>query len=212
MKKQLPVHDLDLWVRSRKEREKLCRALLRRGAVLLQDFHPYCLKFRLEGQLIEVTYHNVKNATLRDVLHTFDIAVSAIGCRFQGNSVAEAAISDECWEAVRRREVRVLESYFCFLDVTKAPSLLRTLHRMGQKAGELGYKVHESHEHRLWEAYWHDYSEDERRAAMDLYFDTMVAYKGQQDTRLVHRATVGYLPAVRSQADHAPMKLLPRHA
>jgi hypothetical protein len=213
LKKGLRVHDLDLWVRNRKEREQLCRALLDRGAVMLHDFHPYCLKFRLEGQLIEITYHNVKDGTLADVLNTFDISLSAIGARFEMGKVVEAAVNDECWHAICRNEISVLDSYFAFVGVTKAPSLLRTLHRMGQKAAELKMAVHAGHEHRLWEIYWHDYTEEERRVAMDLYFDTMVAYKGQHDPRLVHRATIGYVPVSPANGDKLPMKqLVTQHA
>lgn len=212
LKKGRPMHDLDLWVRNRKEREKLCKALLERGAVLLHDFHPYCLKLRLDGQLIEITYHNVKDGALADVLNTFDISLSAIGARFVQGRVVEALVSDECWRAVRGREVSVLDSYFCFIELTRAPSLLRTLHRMGQKAAELDFAVNAGHEHRLWETYWHEFTDEERRVAMDLYFDTMVAYKGQHDPRLVHRATIGYAPVLPSQGDKLPLKLSPRTA
>ena len=212
LKKGLRVHDLDLWVRSRREREKLCRTLLERGAVLLHDFHPYCLKFRLDGQLIEITYHNVKDGTLTDVLNTFDISLSAIGARFDRGRIVETSVHEECWRAVNQREVSLLDSSFVFLAMTKAPSLLRTLHRLGQKAAELDFAVNADHEHRLWETYWHDYTEDERRTAMDLYFDTMVAYKGQHDPRLVHRATIGYVPVAPDKGDALPIKLVPQHA
>lgn len=212
VKKGTRMHDLDLWVRNRREREQLCRALLDRGAVLLQDFHPYCLKFRLEGQLIEITYHNVKDGSLSDILNTFDLSLSAIGARFENGKVVEAAVHEECWRALRRDEISVLDSYFVFIGMMKAPSLLRTLHRMGQKAAELGVSVNEEHEHRLWEIYWHDYSEEERRVAMDLYFDTMVAYKGQHDPRLVHRATIGYAPVMPAQRDKVPVELIRQHA
>jgi hypothetical protein len=212
LKKGLHVQDLDLWVRNQMEREKLCNSLLERGAVLLHDFHPYCLKFRLEGQIIEITYHNVKDGTLEDVVSTFDISLSALGVRCENNQVTEAHIDDECWQAIRKGEVSVLESYFCFIDMMKAPSLLRTLHRMGQMAAELGMSVNAEHEHRLWEIYWHDYSEEERRTAMDLYFDTIVAHKGQHDPRLVHRATIGYAPATAPVGGKVPIKLVTQHA
>jgi hypothetical protein len=207
------MHDLDLWVRDRKDREKLCAALLARGAALLKDFHPFCLKFRLDGQLIEITYHNVKDGSLGDVLNTFDLAASAVGVRFANDRVAEAVVHDECWQALRSGEVRVMEPYLIYLALTKSPSLIRTLHRMGQKAVELGMEVNVDHEHRLWGLFWHHYTEDERREAMDLYFDTMVAYKGQHDPRLVHRATVGGMPVARTRsASPAPLHLTPQHA
>jgi hypothetical protein len=205
LRKGLAMHDLDLWVRDGKQRAKLCQALLERGAVLLQDFHPYCMKFRLEGLVLEVTYHNVKDGNLADVLSTFDVALCAMGVRFVAGHLQEAQVTEECWQSIRAREVRLLDSYFCFIGLQKPACLLRSLHRMGQKAAELGYQVNSDQEHRLWDIYWHDYTEDQRRQAMDLYFDTMVAYKGQHDERIVHRASLGYVPIPKSQGDAAPL-------
>lgn len=212
LKKGLHVHDLDLWVRNQMEREKMCAALLDRGAVLLQDFKPFCLKFRLEGQIIEVSYHNVEDASLSDVLHTFDLAISGMGARFNNGKVVETIIHDECWLSIKHRELAVMGSYRCLLMLAKTPCLLRTLHRMGQKAAELGYKVAIKDEHRLWDIYWRDYSEEERRDAMNMYFDTMVAYKGQHNDHLVHRATVGYTSITRIKPRQESLHLIPKVA
>ncbi len=210
LKKGLPISDLDLWVRNRKEREKLCAALVARGAHLIRDFHPFCIKFRLDGQLVEITYHNVKDGALSDVVSTFDLALCGMGARYVNGKVVEVFVSDECWHAIRHRSVTVQESYFGFLLIQRAPSLIRTLHRMGQQAAELGFRVDLNHEHLLWGLYWGEFTEEERRAAMDLYFETMVSYKGQHDVHLVRRATTGYAPVVRSQTDKRPMRLVPR--
>ncbi len=160
----------------------------------MRDFHPFCLKLRLNGRIIEITYHNVNDGTLADVVNTFDIAVCGMGARYKDGSVAEIQVSEECRESIRKRSIQVLPAYLCFLDATHAPSLIRTLHRMGQQATELGYEVDVTHEHLLWEMFWKDYTEEERQTAMDLYFETMVHYKGHCDDRLVRRATVGYAP------------------
>jgi hypothetical protein len=207
LKRGSAVHDLDLWVRNRKEREKLCKALLDRGAHLLHDFHPYCIKFRLEGQIIEITYHNVKDGGIGDVLNTFDLGICGIGARYASGNLAEVHVSDACWQSLETRQVSVLDSYFCLLHLQKTPSVLRTLHRMGQHAAELDFQVDEDCEHRLWDLYWHEFTEEERRASMDLYFDTMVTYKGQHDERLVSRAAGVYVPVIRSQVDNMPMRL-----
>lgn len=209
----LAINDLDLWVRNRKEREKLVRFLLQRGASLVRDFHPFCLKLRLDGRIIEITYHNIKDGTLADVVNTFDIAVCALGARYENRRVVEVHLGEECRESVRRKSVRVLMSYLCFLEATHAPSLIRTLHRMGQQAAELGYEVDVEHEHLLWEMFWKEYTEEERRVAMDLYFETMVHYKGHCDDRLVRRASVGYMPLSPDEAeDSAVGHLSARHA
>lgn len=210
LRKGLAMHDLDLWVRDHKQRARLAQALLDRGAVLLQDFHPFCLKFRLEGQVIEITYHNVKDGGLSDVLHTFDIALCAVGARFSDGRLCEVHMTDECWQSIRSKEVRLQDAYFCFIALQKPGCLLRSLHRMGQKAAELGFQVNSEHEHRLWDLYWHEYSEEERRMAMDLYFDTMAAYKGQHDERIVRRAHVShvFVPEERGSAASPPLRRL----
>ncbi len=207
-----PVNDLDLWVRNKKERQKLCAALIERGATLLHDFHPYCIKFRLDGRLIEITYHNVKDGTMADVVSTFDLGVSSLGVRYEKGKIVETFVSEECWHTIQHKEVTVLESYMCLLILQKTPSLLRTLHRMGQQAAELGYTVHAEGEHRLWDMYWNDYTEEERRAAMDVYFDTMVAYKGQHCERLIHRATMGAALPVKQTVTGRSIRLRPKAA
>ena len=208
LKRGAGMNDLDLWVRDRKEREKLTRFLLARGAVLARDFHPYCLKLRLDGRLIEITYHNVRDSALADVLNTFDLAICGVGARYEKGRVAEVHVSDECWQAVRSRTVQVLPSYLCALQALKTPSLIRTLHRMGQQAAELDFQVDVAQEHLLWEIFSNDYSEEERRAAMDLYFETMVSYKGICDENLVRRATGGYVPSFPGIPDGNPLPLL----
>ena len=214
LKPGLPVQDYDLWVRNRKGREKLCAALEKSGAHLIRDFHPFCIKFRHDGQLVEITYHNVNNGTLHDVVNTFDLSICGIGARYLNGEVVDVHVSDECWHAIRTRSVTVLDSYFIFLLLQKAPSLVRTLHRMGHQAAELGYRVDLDHEHRLWELYWSDFTEEERRAAVDLYFDTMVDYKGQHDERLMRRAMVGFAPAIPDlkTKDRKNVELVPRLA
>jgi hypothetical protein len=72
---------------------------------------------------------------------------------------------------------------------------------MGEQAAELGYEMDVEHEHLLWEVFWKEYSEEERRVAMDVYFETMVNYKGHCDDRLVRRATVGFQSVAASAQD-----------
>lgn len=208
LKRGLPINDFDFWVRDRKSREKLGAHLLARGATVARDFHPYCLKLRLDGRLIEITYHNVKDGGLTDVVNTFDLSICAMGARYANGRVEEVHVSDECWQAIKRRTVQVLPSYLVALQALRTPSIVRTLHRMGQKAAELDFDVDLAHEHLLWEIFWKDFSEEERRAAMDLYFETMVSYKGQTDERLLRRATVGYAPGPRAEADAAPLPMM----
>lgn len=194
LKKGLAVHDVDLWVRSPEDRAALTTALLERGAHRLPDAAPpRALRFRLEGHLIEISCNAVEDAALGDIIQTYELAIQGLGVRWQDGCVRETLVSPECWSAVRHREVKVMPSYVCLLALTRPACLIRTLHRMGQEAAELGYGVHSEEEHQLWQIYWEDYSEDERKAAMDLYFETTVSHKTQHHYHVVRRATVGVL-------------------
>lgn len=213
LKRKTPINDLDLWVRDRNEREKLTRFLLSRGAVIARDFHPYCLKLRLNGRLVEITYHNVKDGTLADVLNTFDLAICGMGARYEKGRVAEVHVSEECWDSIRKRSIQVLPSYLCAVQLMHTPSIIRTLHRIGQQATELDYGVDLAHEHLLWETFWTQFSEEERKKSMELYFETMVSYKGTCDQRLLRRALVGYAPPAPATTDDLSLPAgMPQHA
>ncbi|TLD68186.1 hypothetical protein FEM03_24035 [Phragmitibacter flavus] len=210
IRKELLINDLDLWVRNRVEREKLCAALIARGATLLRDFHPYCMKLRLDGQIVEITYHNVEDGNLQDILNTFDLAICGLGARYHNGQIDEICISNECWDTLQHREMHVLESYYCLLLEQKHPSLLRTLHRMGQTANELQYEVHLESEHRLWDLYWNTYTEEERQRSRDLYFATIVTHQTHHhQEHLVRRAAAsGYAPIPHfEQRDSLPLQL-----
>jgi len=212
LKRGLPINDYDLWVRSNEDREKLISFLLARGATVAKDFRPYCLKLRLDGRTIEIAYNDVGDGSLEDVLNTFDLALCGIGVRYHRQQVAEVFVSPETWDAIRHRAVRTLPSYMCFLSIQHAASLVRTLHRMGQQASELGYEVDTAHEHALWEIFWSDFSELERREAVDLYFETMVTYKGNYDERLTRRAMVSLHPQVPTKIEPIPFSMLATQA
>jgi hypothetical protein len=212
LKRKAPINHLDLWVRDRKERENLTRFLLARGAVLARESHPYCLKLRLDGRLIEISYHNVKDGELADVLNTFDLAICGIGARYKWGRVLEVHVAEECWGSVRRRTVQVLSSYLCAVQELRAPCIIRTLHRMGQEASELDFDVDVAHEHLLWDTFWNQFSEEERRAAMELYFETTVSFKGTAEDRLLRRAMSGYVPPVPASAGHPHSLMTPQRA
>lgn len=199
------VHDYDLWVRDRNSREDLCRALLKRGAHLVKDYHPYCAHFRLDGQLIEITYHNVGDGTIQNILDTFDLTTSAVGARYADHQIQEIHFTDEHWESIQLQRITVQSSNMGYLLMEKCPTLLRTLHRMAQYAVELGFEVDADCEHQLWRWYWQDYSEEQRKACMDLYFDTMVTHTGKHDTKLVNQAIYGYAPVMAESADLHPL-------
>ena len=190
------VHDLDLWVRNRTEREHLTGALCEAGGTLVEDFHPFCQKFRREGRWVKVAYQDVESGALEDILDSFDLSLCGVGARYLDGAIVETEVHEEFWQAFRRRRVQVLRSYLTELGAMKTPTVLRSLHRMGQQAAELGYRVEEADEHLLWELYRDQYSEQERRAAMDMYFESVVIARGQRDEHLVRRASAGYVPVL----------------
>lgn len=210
LKRRAPVNHLELWVRDRKERETLTRFLLARGAALARESQPYCLKLRLDGCVIEISYHNLRDGTLADVLNTFDLAICGIGARYVKGRVAEVHVAAECWTSMRRRSVQVLPSYLCAVQDLHTPTIIRTLHRMGQEASELNYDVDVAHEHLLWDVFWNLFSEEERRAAMEFYFETTVSSRNAGDERLVRRATSGSAPVI--PARHPQPLLTPQRA
>lgn len=212
LKRKLPINDYDLWVRDNTQRGKLVQFLLDRGATIARDYLPYSLKLRLDGRIIEITYNNVDDGRLEDVVNTFDLAVCGMGARYSGRRVAEVFVSHECWDAIRHRAVRTLPSYMCFLSIQRAASLVRTLHRMGQQATELGYEVDTAQEHALWEIFWRDFSESERRQAIDLYFETMVSHNGRCDDRLLRRVMVGNIPSISSATERTRAPMMSPHA
>ena len=59
-------------------RERLVDHLIACGAELVHDFKPYCIKFKRRGQLIEITYQNVKQRPISEIVEGFDIACCAI--------------------------------------------------------------------------------------------------------------------------------------
>lgn len=194
LKEGLLLSDLDLWVRDAKERQRLATALEARGAQLVYDFKPYCAKYDLNGLAIEIVYHNVKTYTLLDLLETSDLALCAMGARYQDGQIIETVVHDECWRAICDREVRVLKDNLAGLQETQNPSILRSIHRIKRQRAELGYGVNPNDEHKLWTMFFQDYSESQRQDAINLYLSTMVNYKGQRDEEILTQATQPFSP------------------
>ena len=181
LKQGLVISDIDLFVRTLQDREKLCAALLAHGAFLIQEFPPNCIKFWLKGQVVEVAYHDVESGSLDDLLSIFDLALCGIGSRYAKGRVSEVQIRMDFWNAVRHRSVNAQSSYLKLLISQKDPRLLSSLHRMVRQAVELNYRVNPNDERLLWEIYWDVFTEMDRLAATDYYVKTIVQYKGWHD-------------------------------
>lgn len=209
LQRGLSIADLDLWVRDAEAREQLCSALVGLGAVLLEDFRPYCIKFELRGRVIEVAYGDAASGRLQDVTDQFDLALCAVGARYVHGHVTEVFASAECSQAIRDRKVMVQESCFHLLRTCKVSRLLSALHRMKQQAAQFGYEVDADHERLLWHLYWEVFTEAEREAAREFYLEAVCRYKGQRDEGLIRRAFgqpdgIGVL-GVRSESTGTPV-------
>ncbi len=186
-----PVRDLDLWVRDRKVRERLRAHLVERcGAEVVHDFHPYCIKFRAAGgEELEVTYQNVKDRPIADVLYGFDLAPVSIAACYRGGEVTSAVVTEEARRAIERREALFNRTYLEKLEAARNPDVLQALDRLTRLSEELGYAVPEDEVERLWEIYEGIYDRGEQQACVDTYLKTTVDYKGRCDLRLLQRAS-----------------------
>lgn len=186
---KLRTNDIDLWVRDRKERNRLLKFLLKRGATLDRDFHPFCLRLLLNGCAVEITYHNIKNGTLEELVHSFDIAGCAIGARYNHRGIRETYISPGAYETVATGEVILEEAYMKSLVNERLPTVLRSIDRMQTFAHETGLRIRKRDIETLWAIYFHNYTVEEQRKCVDVYLETTVGFKRGCNKELLQRAT-----------------------
>ena len=189
LKPGLKINDIDLWVRNRKEREKLMHAMLDRGATLVRDFYPYCLRFDYEGCPVEITYQNVKDRPISDIVHGFDVAGCAIAATYKKGKIVDSYMSARARGSIENRLALLEESYIDQLIAEHTPSVLRGIDRMKKFARQTGYDVSEEDTERLWDIYANHYSSEERQRSLDIYLETTVGFKDSCDTGLIQRAT-----------------------
>lgn len=182
------VRDLDLWVRDRRARERLVDYLQLNGAVLVEDFHPYCLRFVHSAGEIEVTYQNVKDNTIDYVLKDFDIAPCAIGANYRDGRIISATVSDTTLRSLNDGRVLLTDEYLKSREEKRGPDLLQSIDRIGRFADETGFDIDTDQVEDLWHLYDNVYSEDERQACVDTYLSTTVEYKGRCNLELLQRA------------------------
>ncbi|MEM0895942.1 MAG: hypothetical protein AAGJ79_03575 [Verrucomicrobiota bacterium] len=186
---KLRTNDIDLWVRDRKERNRLLRFLLERGATLDRDFHPFCIRLLLDGCAVEITYHNIKKGTIKELVHGFDIAGCAIGARYSCRRLREVYISPGAHETIATGEVLLEEGYLRTLVNERLPTVLRGIDRMQSFADETGLRVRERDMETLWKIYLHNYTVEEQRKCVDVYLETTVGFKQGCNKELLQRAT-----------------------
>jgi len=185
---RLKINDLDLWVRNRKERERLVAALIDGGAELVHDFVPYCMKFMKDGQAIEITYHNVKDGGIPDIVGGFDLGLSAIGAAYRDGAIREVYISDALKKTLEEKTVLLQNSYIPRVREQHPVSLLATVDRMLKFADDIGYSVDPAAEE-CWEIFEHVYNDEEKQKSLEIYQEIMVDYKSRSNTVLLDRAT-----------------------
>lgn len=190
LKPGYPVRDLDLWVRNRKVRERLCTHLIDGGAKLVHDFKPYCLKFTKGDAELEVTYQNVKGSIL-DVLEGFDIAACSVAATYQNGVVTDTAITPRAERSFAERAVFLNEGYIARLETRRSPDVLQSIDRIGQFAEALDMEWPFELCERLWRVYEKVYTKDDREACVETYLTTTVGYKGRCNLDLLQRAGRG---------------------
>lgn len=185
----LKVNDIDLWVRNRKERNRLIADLRERGARLLRDFHPYCVLFELEGRRIEITYQNVKERRISEIVEGFDIAGCAIAATYSNGRITDSFFSRRAAISARCGTACLEESYLERLRAERLPTVLRTIDRLERFAAEVGFHPSASDVHDLWEIYREVYSRSERVRCIDVYLETTAGYKGNHNEALIRAAS-----------------------
>ncbi len=186
----LPVNDLDLWVRDRRERERLTADLLARGARLVRDFHPYCVLFDLDGHLVEITYQNVKERPISEIVREFDIAGCAIAATYSDGRITDSYFSPRAALSARCGTVCLEDSYLERLRSERLPTVLRTIDRLERFALEVGFHPSASDLADLWKTYREDYSLSERQRCIDVYMETTAGYKGHHNAALIRTARI----------------------
>ncbi len=184
----LEVHDLDLWVRNRKERDRLAADLLDRGARLVRDFHPYCLLFELGGRRLEITYQNVNARAISEIVGGFDIAGCAIASTYFNGRITDSYFSPLAAVAARCGTACLEPSYLARLRTERLPTVLRTIDRLERFATEVGFHLSPSDMHDLWQIFREEYTLDERQRCLEVYLETTVGYKGACNRALIKTA------------------------
>ncbi|MFT4546728.1 MAG: hypothetical protein ACI9MB_000672 [Verrucomicrobiales bacterium] len=182
------VRDLDLWVRNRKVRERLCAHLIAGGAELVHDFRPYCIKFSKRNVEIEITYQNVKGSMM-EVLAGFDIAACSVAATYQDGAVTDCLITARAERSFLEREIFLNEGYIARLEARRSPDVLQSIDRIGQFAEDFDLDLPTELCERLWGVYENVYTIDEREACLGTYLKTTVDYKGRCDLSLLKRAS-----------------------
>ena len=186
------VRDLDLWVRDRRVRERLCDHLVRCGATLVRDFRPYCILLRAGAMDIEVTYQNVKDRPISEILEGFDLAPCGIAATYVDGQVTQATITPAAIKSLRDGEVLINKPFLRRLETKRTPDVLQGLDRVARFASEMGMAVPEEQRQRLWAIYEELFTHEERQACVDTYMKATVEYKGHCDVPMLQRASSGF--------------------
>lgn len=182
------VRDLDIWVRDRRQRGRLRDHLVACGAEVVHDFHPYCIKFQCGERQLEVTYQNVKDRPIGEVVEGFDIACCAIAATYSNGRVTDSYVSPRALRSVEEGRVMLTKGYVDRLRERRSPDVLQSIDRVSSFADEVGFELPEELSERLWGVYENEYTEEEQQACVDTYLSTTVDYKGRVDLDVLRRA------------------------
>ncbi len=185
-----PVRDLDLWVKNRWAREAAAAWLLDSGFILERDFQPYCQVFRKDGQVVELTYQNLKEGGIQDVIEFFDLGTSQIAVKVTNGRACEIFTTPDFWESQQSRIVRISRSHWHRLGNEHSPTMVLSLHRMESCAAELGWDYDRSQQDEMWRMLAEDYTVEEATGALALADEILGEYKNHSEAPSLVRARI----------------------
>lgn len=182
------VRDVDIWVKNRAAREAAAEWLQVAGFALEKDFHPYCRVFRRQEQVIEITYENLKEGGIHEVLESFDLGPCQIAARVSNGRADDLYATPDFWESTSSRTIKVARGYWHGLKVGHSPKLLLTLHRLGNWGDSLGWQRDHGQITAMWRMFIEEYSPAEARLALALAEEIIGGFKGEPDAPILERA------------------------
>ena len=183
----LPVNDVDIWVENQDERKKFVSALTKIGAIPIGNFHPYCLRFKLKEQFVEITYHNISQSDVKGIVNQFDLALCAVGVEYENGKFCSEYVGEDARRSIRDRTVYLMKNHPSWLLKHRGDTIIRTVDRLKKTAQVMGYKTRSIDYSQLWEIY-REYSYEQKMNAIQTYLDTMIPIKGCIDKDVLSRA------------------------
>jgi len=146
--------------------------------------------YQLDDRLVEITYQNVKERPISEIVRGFDIAGCAVAATYRDGEIVDAYFTASAAHSVMWKTACLEMTYLERLRADRLPTVLRTIDRLERFASDVGYPVSEADIAALWRLYREEYSPDERQQCIDVYLETTCGYKGIHNTALLALAAL----------------------